>query len=98
MPLYVNLYKFTDQGRKTIKQSPKRLKELTKTLEKTLGVKIVQALYTTGRYDIIVISEASGDRAALTAAAMIAQAGNVVGETLHAFTADQMERVVSKLS
>jgi len=97
MPLFVTLYRFTDQGRKTIKASPKRVRDVTKMLEKELGVKVLQALYTTGHYDLVVISEASGDKAALTAAATIAAAGNVAGETLHAYTVEQMDRIVSKL-
>ena len=97
MPHYVTLYKFTEQGRKTIKDSPKRLRETTAKLEKISGVKVLQALYTSGRYDLIVISEAPNDSAANTAALLTMAAGNVVGETLHAYTVDDIEKVVAKL-
>jgi uncharacterized protein with GYD domain len=97
MPLYVTLYKLTDQGRRTIKDSPKRLREATANLEKTAGIKIHQALYTSGRYDLVVISEAPNDQAANTAALTIMTAGNVVGETLHAYSIDEIEKVVAKL-
>ena len=58
MPLYVTLYKFTDQGRKTVKESPKRMRDVISRLEKMPGVKVHQALYTSGRYDIVVVTEA----------------------------------------
>jgi len=97
MPLYVTLYKLTEQGRKTIKDSPKRLRETTTKIEKVAGVKIHQALYTSGRYDLVVISEAPDEQAANTAALAIMAAGNVVGETLHAYTVEDIDKVVAKL-
>jgi uncharacterized protein with GYD domain len=97
MPLYVTLYKLTDQGRKTIKDSPKRLRDTTASIEKAAGVKIHQALYTSGRYDLVVISEAPNDQAANVAALSIMRAGNVVGETLHAYSVDEIDKVVAKL-
>lgn len=97
MPLYVTLYKLTDQGRRTIRDSPKRVREVTGRLEKSLGVKIHHALYTSGRYDLVVVSEAPNEQAANAAALSIMAAGNVVGETLHAFTVDEIEKVVAKL-
>lgn len=98
MPLYVTLYKLTDQGRKTIKDSPKRLRETTARIEKMAGVRILQSLYTSGRYDLVVVSEAPNEEAANTAALAIMTAGNVVGETLHAYTVEDIEKVVAKLS
>jgi len=98
MPLYVTLYKFTDQGRKTIKDSPKRLRGAIAQLEKVAGVKIHQALYTSGRYDLVIVSEAPNDQAANVAALTTMTAGNVVGETLHAYSVDEIEKTVSKLT
>ena len=97
MPFYVTLYKFTEQGRKTIKDSPKRLRETTAKLEKVAGLKVLHALYTSGRYDLVVVSEAPNDSAANTAALVTMAAGNVVGETLHAYSVDEIEKVVAKL-
>jgi len=98
MPLYVTLYKLTDQGRKTIKDSPKRAREIAARLEKTAGVKMHHILYTSGRYDMVVVSEAPNDQVANTVALTVMMAGNVVGETLHAYSIDEVEKVVAKLS
>jgi uncharacterized protein with GYD domain len=97
MPLYVTLYKFTDQGRKSIKESPKRFRAAIAQLEKTAGVKIHHALYASGRYDLVVVSEAPDEHAANLAALTTMMAGNVVGETLHAYSIEEIEKVVSKL-
>jgi uncharacterized protein with GYD domain len=61
MPFYVTLYKLTDQGRKSIKDSPKRFRDTISRAEKTAGVKVLHAFYTSGRYDIVVMSEAPND-------------------------------------
>jgi len=97
MSLYVTLYKFTDQGRKTVKESPKRMRDVISRLEKMPGVKVHQALYTSGRYDIVVVTEAPNEEVANTVALTVMTGGNVVGETLHAFTIGDIEKVVSKV-
>ena len=97
MPLYVTLYKLTDQGRKTIKDSPKRVREITARAEKMAGVKVHHALYTSGRYDMVVVTEAPNDEVANTVALGVMASGNVVGETLHAYTVEQIEKIASKL-
>jgi uncharacterized protein with GYD domain len=97
MPYYVTLYKFTDQGRKTVRESPKRAKEISARLEKSLGVKVHHMLYTSGRYDMVVVTEAPNDQVANAAALATMSAGNVVGETLHGYTVDEIEKVVAKV-
>ena len=97
MPLYVTLYKLTDQGRRTIKDSPKRFRSTIAQLEKMAGVKVHQALYVSGRYDIVVVSEAPNDQVANVAALTTMTAGNVIGETLHAYSIDDIEKAVAKL-
>jgi uncharacterized protein with GYD domain len=96
MPLYVVLYRFTDQGRKTIKDSPKRVREVSAAVQK-MGGKILQVVYTTGRYDLVVISEAPTDEIALRAGVAILSAGNAVAETLHAYSVEEFEKILSKI-
>lgn len=97
MAFYITLYKLTDQGRKTIKDSPKRARESVARLEKSAGIKVHHVLYTSGRYDMVVISEAPNDQSANLAALSLMMAGNVIGETLHGYTIDEIEKVVGKL-
>ncbi len=96
MPLYISFGKFTDQGRKTIKDSPRRYREAM-TMAENLGVKIRQVLFTTGRYDLVTISEAPSEEAGLAVDLGSAATGNIYWETVNAYTLEQIEKVVSKL-
>ena len=96
MPLYVSLFKFTDQGRKTIKDSPKRVRAAIAQLQKA-GGKFLGIYYTTGRYDLVAIAEAPNDEVALALGLGTASQGNVVSELLHAYTVDEIEKIVGKL-
>jgi uncharacterized protein with GYD domain len=97
MPQYVALFKSTDQGRKTIKDSPRRVRENTVALQNVMGIKVHQVLYTLGQYDLVVIIEAQDDETALAAAVATVSAGNSVCETLRGFTVEEMEKVASKI-
>jgi uncharacterized protein with GYD domain len=96
MPTYVVLYKFTDQGRRTLKESPKRVRQISAAVQK-MGGKVSHVLYTTGRYDMVVITEAPNDETALAAGAAVTMAGNVVAETLHAYSIEEFEKALSKV-
>ncbi len=57
MATYVVLSNLTDQGRKTLKDHPKRILEVNKELEK-MGVKVLQQFAVLGPYDFVNIVEA----------------------------------------
>ena len=54
MPRYVVLYRFTDQGLKSIKDTVKRAEEVRKANE-TRGFKTIGIYWTQGQYDIVAI-------------------------------------------
>ncbi len=96
MPYYIALFKFTDQGQKTIKDSPKRLRAAIAQFEKA-GIKVIGVYYTTSRYDLVGIYEAPSDEVGIAAGLAQTSLGNVSSETLHAYTVDEMEKIVSRL-
>ena len=57
MALYVMLTTLTDEGRRTVKASPERIKEVNKEVE-AMGVKILSQYAVLGPYDFINILEA----------------------------------------
>lgn len=57
MGTYVILTTLTDEGRKTIKENPKRIVEVNKELEK-MGVKVKAQYAVLGPYDFVNIVEA----------------------------------------
>ena len=57
MPRYVVLYKFTDQGLKSIKETVRRAQEVRKMNEQR-GFRVIGTYWTQGHYDIVSILEA----------------------------------------
>jgi uncharacterized protein with GYD domain len=57
MPHYILLSNLTDEGWKTIKEKPARIKEVNKELE-ALGVKVISQYALLGPYDFVNIVEA----------------------------------------
>ncbi len=93
MPAYVVLYRFTDQGRKNIKNSVKRAQEVRKENEQR-GFKVVGHYWTQGRYDLVTIVEAPSEDAMMTGLFGISEAGNVSSETMRAFTDEEMQKIL----
>ncbi len=58
MAIYVMFTTLTDEGRKTIKSNPQRIKEVNKEVE-AMGVKILTQYALLGPYAFINILEAS---------------------------------------
>ena len=97
MALYVTLSNFTDQGVKAIKDTPKRAEAFKKLAEKN-GVKVHSILWTLGQYDVVTIVEADDDIAAPALALSQAALGNIRGQTLKAFDAADMAKIVAKMA
>ena len=60
MPIYVMLTTLTDDGRKTIKEKPERIKEVNKEVE-AMGAKVIAQYLVLGPYDFVNIVEAPDD-------------------------------------
>jgi len=61
MPMYILLSKLTDEGWKTVREKPERIKEVNRELE-AMGVKVVHQYATLGSYDFVNIVEASDNK------------------------------------
>jgi uncharacterized protein with GYD domain len=81
---YITLYRYTAQGIRSIKESPKRIDLAKQAMEKA-GAKLKGIYLTAGRYDLVAISEWPSEEAAMTFLLAQAAAGNVTTETLRAF-------------
>jgi len=95
MPNYVVLYRFTAQGRKNVKESVRRAAEIRKQNE-ARGFKVLGHYWTQGRYDLVAIVDAPNDESMVAGLFGIAEAGNVTSETLRAYTAEEMQRLLAK--
>ena len=96
MATYVVLTKFTDQGIRNAKDSPKRA-EAFKQMAETLGATVKELFWTQGRYDIVTIVEAPDEISATALNLSISALGNVRTESLRAFSPAEMMTIVDKM-
>jgi uncharacterized protein with GYD domain len=93
MPVYVQLMKWTDQGRKNVETLPDRVATVQKRVE-DMGVKILGHYMTMGQYDQVIISEAPDDETVAKITVMVAGRGNVISETMRGFTMDEVRNLL----
>jgi uncharacterized protein with GYD domain len=96
MVTYVVLAKFTDQGVKNAKDSPKRA-EAFKQMAKTFGATVKDIFWTQGRYDIVMIVEAPDEHSATALNLSLSALGNIRTESLRAFSSEDMMKIVAKM-
>jgi uncharacterized protein with GYD domain len=77
----------TDEGRKTIKQNPERIKEVNKEVE-ALGVKILTQYALLGPYDFVNILDAPSNEAVSKVAIELGARGTLQTMTLSAMPVD----------
>jgi len=96
MAINVSLVNFTDQGIRNIKDSPQRARAF-RELCKQQGVQVREMLWTSGPYDMVVVTE--GTEEALTAVLLsAAKLGNVRTQSLRAMDQEAFQRVLEKVS
>ncbi len=96
MATFIVLGNFTDQGVRSIKESPKRA-EAFKAMAKKVGVTVKDIYWTLGHYDIVTIVEAPDAATATSLGLAIASLGNVRTETLTAFSGEEIGKILGKM-
>ena len=83
MAIYLMLTKLTDEGRRTVKENPKRIKEVNKEVEE-MGGKILSQYAVLGPWDFINIIEAVGNTTITKIALELGSRGTLETMTLAA--------------
>ncbi|MDX8482097.1 GYD domain-containing protein [Mesorhizobium sp. VK24D] len=96
MAHYVLLADFTDQGAKAAKDTVKRSEAFRQMAEKS-GVKVQALFWTLGQYDMVAVAEAPDDNTATALSLSLASLGNVRTQTLRAFDAEEMKKIIAKM-
>ena len=96
MAKYIVLTDWTDQGIKSVKDSPNRLDKVRETAKK-MGCELKKFYMTIGAHDMVVIFEAPDDETMAKVALTIGGAGNVRTTTLKAFSEDSYRKIVGGL-
>lgn len=95
MPIYVMLTTLTDEGRKTVKGKPERIKAVNKEVE-AMGVKILTQYALLGPYDFLNILEAPSNEAITKVAIELGSRGTLQTMTLSAITLDDFITAMTK--
>jgi len=97
MPTYIMLARFTEQGIRNIKDSPKR-EEVFRTLCKKVGGQVKDVYRTMGRYDVVAIVDAPDAVTMNAILYSLGSLGNVRTETLRAFTRPETDQALAKMA
>ena len=96
MPYYIGLGRWTEQGVKNAKDSPKRVASAKALIEKNGGT-FHGIYYTLGEYDFVALLECPSDEVAAQIVMSIAGQGSVRFTTMRAFTLEEAEKIFAKL-
>jgi uncharacterized protein with GYD domain len=87
MALYIMMSVLTDEGRKTVKANPHRIKEVNKEVE-AMGAKVIAQYVTLGQYDFINVLDAPNNEVIAKVAMELGSRGTLQTSTLAALTLD----------
>jgi uncharacterized protein with GYD domain len=96
MSTYIGLLNFTDKGVQSVKASPRRA-AAAKEMAGRYGVTMKDIYWTLGAHDIVCVLEAADDASVTAFNLAIAMQRNVRSQTLKAFSASEIEKVLAKL-
>jgi uncharacterized protein with GYD domain len=85
----------TDEGRKTVKANPQRIKEVNREVEQ-MGIKVLAQYVVLGQYDFINILEAPNNEVVAKLALELGSRGTLSTNTLAALTLDDFIKTVRK--
>lgn len=88
MAIYITLSTLTDEGRKTLKSRPERIKEVNKEIE-AMGVKVLGQYAVLGPYDFMTLLDAPNNEAVLKLSVVLGSRGTVQLMTLPALSVDE---------
>lgn len=89
MATYILLSTLTDEGAKTIKHNPDRIKEVNKELEEKFGIQVKAQYAVLGPYDFVNIVEAPDNTTIARVSAELASRGSIKIQTLTAIPIDE---------
>jgi uncharacterized protein with GYD domain len=96
MATYIILANFTDQGIRNVKDTVKR-SEAFKEMAGKKDAKVRDLFWTLGAYDIVAIVDAPNDEAITGIGLTLGMQGNVRTQTLRAYNAGEIGKILGKV-
>jgi uncharacterized protein with GYD domain len=97
MPTYISLLDWTDQGIRGFQDTMKRYDDARSRFE-SMGVRLDQVWWTIGKHDLVAVADAESDEAFAAAFLALGSQGNIRTTSMRAFTREEMERVLRRVS
>jgi len=94
MATYIMLSNLTDDGRKTLKERPERLKEVNKEIE-SMGARVTAQYAVMGGWDFVNIIEAPSNEVMARLAVELGSRGTIQITTLPAIGVDEFVEILS---
>ena len=94
MATYIMLSNLTDDGRKTLKERPERLKEVNKEIE-LMGARVTAQYAVMGGYDFVNIIEAPTNEVMARLAVELGSRGTIQITTLPAIGVDEFVEILA---
>ena len=95
MTTYIMLSTLTDDGRKTLKQRPDRLKEVNKEVE-SMGARVMSQYAVLGGYDFVNVIEAPSNEVMARIAMELGARGTMKVTAMPALGIDQFVELMAK--
>ncbi len=97
MPVFVMLTTLTDEGAKTLKNKPNRIREVDQEVMERFGVKILAQYAVMGPYDFVNILEAPDNDAIVKMAIELNSRGTIRTLTMPAIEIDRLVKDLEEL-
>ncbi|MDQ7083379.1 MAG: GYD domain-containing protein [Aquificota bacterium] len=97
MPVFVMLTTLTDEGAKTLKNKPSRIKEVDREVTERFGVKILAQYAVMGPYDFVNIIEAPDNDTVVKMAIELNSRGTIRTLTMPAIEIDRLVKDLEEM-
>jgi uncharacterized protein with GYD domain len=95
LPIYILLSNLTDEGWKTVKEKPERIKEVNREIE-NFGVKVLYQYATLGPYDFVNIVDAPDNKTIARLSIELGSRGTIQIKSMPAIPVDEFINAIKK--
>ncbi len=96
MATFISLLGWTDQGIRNVKQTTARA-EAFKAMAQKVRVTVKDIYWTVGPHDVVIVMGAPNEETVTSLLLGLGALGNVRTQTLRSFSAEEMNRIITKM-
>jgi uncharacterized protein with GYD domain len=97
MATYIELLRFTDKGIRNVRLTTERAEAFKAAVAEHMDVTIKEIYWTQGSYDLVMIMDAPNGESQASVGLALGALGNVRGQTMRAFNAEEMKAILGKM-